>query len=148
MLSVSRQSGPDLTQALRPERLGSLSVLRVGERPGKKLLRLSVSRLLTQQPSQVVHETRIPGTDSQRFSEALFCEAVVVQAHVNQAAQVVGFTVSRIRRNGLFELIQGDCRLPLLKIPDRQLKPNTSALACLRLVRIGDHLGPAVSAPH
>ena len=81
------------------------------------------------------------GIQHQRLAKAVVSQRKLVQAQVNQAAQVVGFKQARVYRNRLLELVERNSGLTFAEIVDRQLQANAGAFARLGLVRSGNQVG-------
>ena len=97
-----------------------------------------VSALAADQPGIVVQGVGIARVQGQRPPETVFGLAQVVQAQVDEAAQVVGRLVQWVVDQGLLDLVKRHLGAAFLKVTHRQLDPNARTLARGRLVGFGD----------
>ena len=101
--------------------------------------------LLADQPAVVVQCPCIHRVDRQRAAKTLFGKQSVPQAHINQAAQIIGVAKSRVCSDRLLEFIERDGGLSILEVAQRQFQTNARALAWQWFVRIGHQVGPGTA---
>src|SRR6185369_10654875 len=136
-LGVGRSAGARLAQSLGHQRLGPAGIERIGHRHLEGAQRLVIAALLAKQPAVVVLHVGVARVQRGGAAETLLGLPVVVQPHVDQAAQVVRIRKTRVGGDDLLEFVECHVGLALLEIPDRQLHPDTRPLAPLGLVGFG-----------
>ena len=98
--------------------------------------------LLAHHPAQVVQGIGVARLEYKGPTKARLGKAGVVQAHVDQATQGIGLGKVGIGRQRLLEFIEGDGGLALLEVTNRQFEANPRTRAFLRLIGLGDDIGP------